>query len=90
MEPARNGPEIYAAVCSLCTPQHRDHDQDAGDAPRATRTAPSGPVRRNLRKSWGAAAVGKETALLALGGRRYSGEAGRAMMAGPRSTPVSL
>ena len=30
-----------------------------------------------LRKSWGAAAVGKETALLALGGRRYSGEAGR-------------
>src|SRR5829696_5232472 len=34
-------------------------------------------IRGHLRKSWGAAAVGKETAFLALGGRRSSGEAGR-------------
>jgi hypothetical protein len=43
--------------------------------PRRERTQPS--ARRNLRKSWGVAAVGQETALLALGGPRYSGEAER-------------
>jgi hypothetical protein len=44
------------------------------------RRAPSDIDRsagRNLHKSWGVAAVGKETVLLALGGRRYSGGAGR-------------
>ena len=45
--------------------------------------------RASLRKSWGAAAVGQETALLALGGVAFRVRAS-GMMVGPRSTPISL
>ena len=61
---------------------HRKHRQQRWRGSRHS-------TGRNLRKSGGAAAVGGETALVALGGRRYPGEAGRDM-AGPRSTPISL
>jgi hypothetical protein len=64
-------------VCPLCAPQRHDHAADAPAAPDSMPEHDRDSARRNLRKTWGAAAVGQETALLALGGRRGSGEAER-------------
>jgi hypothetical protein len=61
----------------MLPPTADDHAHGARHARRVSAHTRFPHARRNLRKSWGAAAVGKETALLALGGRRYLGEAGR-------------
>src|SRR5215207_4363253 len=64
-------------VCSRVPSTHHAYARDAGSATAGTLADEAFRTRRNLRKSGGVAAVGRETALLALGGGRFWGEAER-------------
>ena len=62
---------------AIVRPETQFHDQHASDAPGWTLGIGHLTAGRNLRKFGGVAAVGRETALLALGGCRFWGEAER-------------
>ena len=67
--PSEHGMESSHPFAPCSPPCRHPCDQHASDAPGSALGILHFTAGRNLRKSGGAAAVGRETALLALGGR---------------------